>query len=107
MNKLWPLENPLMAKRFLSKKQYLQLIHFLQSGFVLRNGRAVTDSSNKRAPLRSNKGYYAFDYVYLSTHNYNSFYTCNQWATDALHAAEIRNAVFSPFGWGLFHQLKK
>lgn len=98
MNGLWPLKNPVTVKRYLSKEQYQQLIAFLKSGFVIKNKKPV---------IRSYKGYYGWDYLYLSNRNYNSFNTCNQFTSDALNACGIRNASFSPFGWGLAYQLKK
>lgn len=98
MNKLWPLKHPVTVKRHLTKEQYLQLIAFLKSSFVINNNKPV---------ILTYKGYYGWDYLYLSSRNYNSFNTCNQFTSDALYACGIRNATFSPFGWGLFYQLRK
>jgi uncharacterized protein (TIGR02117 family) len=98
MDELWPLKHPQTVKRYLSAQQYLQLIAFIKSGFELKDGKPI---------IRSYKGYYGWDYMFLSNRNYNSFTTCNQWTSDALNSCEIRNATFSPFGWGLFYQLKK
>jgi uncharacterized protein (TIGR02117 family) len=97
MNKLWTLKQPVTVKRYLSKEQHLQLIAFLKSSFVI---------NNKKPVIRSYKGYYGWDYLYLSNRNYNSFNTCNQFTSDALNACGVRNATFSPFGWGVFYQLK-
>ena len=98
MNELWPLKHPVTVKRYLSKEQYLQLIAFLKNGFVINNDKPVIHSYN---------GYYGWDYLYLSNRNYNSFNTCNQFTSDALNACGVRNATFSPFGWGVFYQLKR
>lgn len=98
MNELWPLKNPSTVKRYLSEQQYKQLITFIKYGFELKDGKPI---------IRSYKGYYGWDYMFISNRNYNSFNTCNQWTSDALNSCGIRNATFSPFGWGLFYQLKK
>lgn len=98
MNELWPLKHPVTVKRYLSKEQYLQLIAFLKSSFIINNNKPV---------IRTYKGYYGWDYLYLSSRNYNSFNTCNQFTSDALNACGVRNATFSPFGWGVFYQLAK
>ncbi len=98
MDELWPLKKSVTVKRMLSTVQYRKLVHFIQNSFICKNGRPK---------IRSYKGYYTFDYMYFSNRNYNAFNTCNQWTSDALHACGIRNATFSPFGWGLFYQLQK
>jgi uncharacterized protein (TIGR02117 family) len=95
MNQLWPIKHAVTVKRFLSKEQYLQLITYIKSGFELKNGKPI---------INSYKGYYGWDYLYFSNRNYNSFNTCNQWTSDALSSCGIRNATFSPFGWGVFYQ---
>jgi uncharacterized protein (TIGR02117 family) len=97
MNELWPLKHPVTAKRYLSAQQYLQLIAFIKSGFELKDGKPI---------IRSFKGYYGWDYMFLSNRNYNSFNTCNQFTSDALNACGVRNATFSPFGWGVLYQVK-
>jgi uncharacterized protein (TIGR02117 family) len=98
MNELWPLKHPVTVKRYLSTQQYRQLIAFIKSGFELKDEKPI---------IRSYKGYYGWDYMFLSIRNYNSFNTCNQFTSDALNSCGIINATFSPFGWGLFYQLKK
>ncbi|MBX9785415.1 MAG: DUF2459 domain-containing protein [Chitinophagaceae bacterium] len=98
MNELWTLKHPVTLKRFLSAEQYRKLIVFIKNGFELEDGKPI---------IRSYKGYYGWDYLYLSNRNYNSFNTCNQWTSDALNAGGVRNATFSPFGWGVLYQLKK
>lgn len=95
---VWPLKQPVTVKRFLSVEQYHQLIGYIQSGFKTQRDKPL---------IHSYQGFYGNDYLYTSTFNYNLFKTCNQWTSDALHACGIRTASFSPFGWGLFHQLKK
>jgi uncharacterized protein (TIGR02117 family) len=97
MNELWPLKHPTSVKRFLNKEQYNQLVLFIKNSFELKNEKPI---------IRSYKGYYGWDYMFLSTRNYNSFNTCNQWTSDALNSCGIRNATFSPFGWGLFYQIQ-
>jgi uncharacterized protein (TIGR02117 family) len=98
MDKLWPLKNPSTVKRYLSEQQYKHLITFIKYGFKLKDGKPI---------IRSYKGYYGWDYMFISNRNYNSFNTCNQWTSDALNSRGIRNATFSPFGWGLFYQIEK
>lgn len=98
MDTLWRLKKPATVLRYLSKQQYQQLILFLKSSFEIKNDKPV---------IRSYKGYYGFDYMFYSTRTYNSFNTCNQFTSDALNACGIRNASFSPFGWGLFYQVGK
>jgi uncharacterized protein (TIGR02117 family) len=98
MNDVWPLKHPETVKRYLTEQQYRKLITYIQKGFELKDGKPF---------IRSYKGYYGWDYMYYSNRNYNSFNTCNQWTSDALNDCGIRNAIFSPFGWGLFYQLKK
>jgi uncharacterized protein (TIGR02117 family) len=98
MDHLWPLQDSFTVKRYLNKQQYLQLIAFIRGSFELKNDKPV---------VCSYKGYYGWDHLYNSTRNYHSFNTCNQFTSDALNACGIRNASFSPFGWGLAYQLKK
>ena len=95
---VWPLKLPVTVKRFLSVEQYRQLITYIHSGFITENRKPV---------IQSYKGFYGYDYFYRSTLNYNLFTTCNQWSGNALHACGIRTALFSPFGWSIFYQLKK
>lgn len=95
---VWPLKQPVTVKRFLSVEQYHQLISYIQSGFIIENGKPV---------VQSYRGFYGYDYLYRSTLNYNLFTTCNQWTSNALSTCGIRTASFSPMGWGLFYQLKK
>ncbi len=95
MDTLWPLKKPVTVHRYLSKQQYLQLIAYIKSNFELKDNKPV---------IRSYTGYYGFDYMFYSNRTYNSFNTCNQFTSDALNACGVRNASFSPFGWGLFYQ---
>lgn len=97
MDTLWPLKKSVTVKRYLSKENYQQLIAFIKINFELKAGKPV---------IRSYKGYYGFDYMFYSNRTYNSFNTCNQFTSDALNVCGVRNASFSPFGWGLFYQLK-
>jgi len=97
MDEVWSIKNPTTIHRYLSIQQYQQLVSFLKTSFIMKNGKPV---------IRSYKGYYGFDYMFFSTKTYNSFNTCNQFTSDALNACGIRNATFSPFGWGLFYQTK-
>ncbi|RXK58829.1 DUF2459 domain-containing protein [Lacibacter luteus] len=95
---VWPLKQPVTVKRYLSTSQYRQLINYIQWSFQTSDGKPI---------VHSYKGFYGYDYMYKSTLQYGLFTTCNQWTSNALHACSIRTATFSPFGWGLFHQLKK
>jgi uncharacterized protein (TIGR02117 family) len=97
MDGLWPLKKPVTVHRYLSKLQYQQLIVFIKNSFELKDGKPA---------VRSYQGYYGFDYMFYSTKTYNSFSTCNQFTSNALHACGVRNATFSPFGWGLFYQIR-
>lgn len=98
MDHLWSLKDSFTVKRYLSRQQYHQLISFIKNSFEIKNNKPV---------VCSYKGYYGWDHLYNSTRNYNSFNTCNQFTSDALNACGVRNANFSPFGWGLAYQLKK
>jgi len=95
---VWPLKQPVTVKRYLSVEQYRQLVSYIKSGFKTEQGKPL---------IQSYDGFYGYDYLYQSTFNYGLFTTCNQWTSNALNACGIRTASFSPFGWGLFYQLKK
>jgi uncharacterized protein (TIGR02117 family) len=97
MDDVWPIKNPVTITRYLSQQQYRQLVAFLKNSFEQKDGKPM---------IRSYKGYYGFDYLFYSVKTYHSFNTCNQFTSDALHACGVRNATFSPFGWGLFYQLQ-
>jgi uncharacterized protein (TIGR02117 family) len=95
---VWPLKQPVTVKRYLSVEQYRLLVSYIKSGFKTEQGKPL---------IQSYDGFYGYDYLYQSTFNYGLFTTCNQWTSNALNACGIRTASFSPFGWGLFYQLKK
>ena len=92
------LKKPFTEKRYLTADGYQNLISFIKEGFVIRNEKPV---------MKSNQGYYGFDYFYASNRRYHAFNTCNQWTADALNSCSIRNPRFAPFGWGIEYQVRK
>jgi len=73
----------------LSADQYARLATFIQASFDRGpDGRTL--------PLRG-RGYGRSDVFYEARGGYNAFYTCNEWAGQALRAAGVRVGMWTPF----------
>ncbi len=50
-------------------------------------------------------GYTQLDVFFEARGNYSVLRTCNNWANQALKAAEVKTAVWAPFDWGVLRHL--
>lgn len=50
-------------------------------------------------------GYTAQDVFFEAQGSYSIFRTCNNWANQALKAAQVKTAVWAPFDWAVLHYL--
>lgn len=76
----------------LRSDEYRRLSTFIEQSFA--EGRDVTP------------GYGPRDIFYRGTGRYSAVRTCNVWTGDALRAAGVRTAVWSPFPGGIMRWLK-
>lgn len=50
-------------------------------------------------------GYTKLDVFFEAKGNYSILRTCNNWANQAVQAAQVKTAVWSPFDWGVLRHL--
>lgn len=77
----------------LSPDQYRRLVRFIEDSFD-RNEKGRT------IPLIG-RGYGRTDVFYEARGGYNLYYTCNEWAGDALREAGVRVGIWTPFTQGI------
>lgn len=65
------------------------------------------DARHQIQPMSVTAGYGPRDFFYQATGNYTGFRTCNVWANEALKAAEVSTAVWSPFDWGVLWHVEE
>ena len=73
----------------LTVAQYRRLARFVESSFD-------RDGSGNAIPLIG-QGYGQSDVFYEARGGYNLYYTCNEWAGDALRDAGVRVGIWTPF----------
>ncbi|NRB53446.1 MAG: TIGR02117 family protein [Saprospiraceae bacterium] len=61
------------------------------------------------APLQviPDAGYTKLDVFFEARGNYSIFRTCNNWANQALKAAQVKTAIWSPFDWGVLRHIER
>lgn len=83
-----PITSETVRKVTISKKNYVELVGFIESTFQLNQQRPI---------LIPNHGYGLTDNFYEAHGNYHLFNTCNVWTNDAMKAASIPTSIFSVF----------
>lgn len=73
----------------LTSEQYRRLVRFIEASFD-------KDRSGKTIPLIG-RGYGPTDIFYEARGGYNLYYTCNEWAGDALRQSGVRVGIWTPF----------
>ena len=72
----------------ISAEQYHRLVRYLRDSFR-------TDDSGHLLPI-ADAAYGKYDAFFEARGTYHAFYTCNSWLGDALQAAGVRTAWFTP-----------
>ncbi len=72
---------------------YRKLISFIRASLH-------TDSNGRPVAIA---GYDDSDVFYEASGNYNLLHSCNNWTSNALAAAGVRTALWSPFSGGVMH----
>lgn len=81
----------------LSMQQYKQLVNYVEQSFCLNGNCAVKID---------HPGYGANDLFFEARGKYSLFRTCNVWTNNALRAAGIRKALWTPTADGLIRALR-
>lgn len=79
---------------FITKQQYAALCSFIESGFAL-------DSEGMATTIGAHARYGQTDAFYAGSGRYSMFKTCNTWTNQALKAAELPHAMWTPFEFSL------
>lgn len=87
-------ESERCVKVMVSKSEYLKMVAFAESSFILENGQSV---------LIPNASYGDHDLFFKAHGKYNLFYTCNAWANNCLKAGEQKAALWSLTDTGILH----
>jgi uncharacterized protein (TIGR02117 family) len=72
----------------LTEREYGRLVAFIQASFD-------RGPDGKTLPLRG-RGYGPSDVFYEARGSYNAFYTCNEWAGEALRTAGVKVGIWTP-----------
>ncbi|WP_139167050.1 TIGR02117 family protein [Chromobacterium sphagni] len=88
-----PSESANTRKMLLTPGQYAKLVDFISQSMPI-------DADGKPLWLKDYH-YDGNDAFYQANGNYNPLMTCNQWTRNALNAAGVRTALWSPFGQAL------
>lgn len=78
---------------YLTKEEYLKLVSFIKSYFVLDEKGHVQKVSEY--------SYYDTDKFFKSYHSYHMFNTCNMWTQKGLKAIDARRPLWAPFKYGI------
>ncbi|MFT4061899.1 MAG: TIGR02117 family protein [Edaphocola sp.] len=90
------LENESTKAINISNKDYLLLIDYIRSSFVLDS------TGNSINILSQNDGYGNMDAFYEAKGSYSLFHTCNTWANGGLKAAKQKAALWTLLPGGIF-----
>ncbi len=93
-----PFENDDCVKVRLSKKQYLQIVGYINKSFLLKDDKVQ---------LIPGKGYAPNDNFYEANRSYHLFRTCNTWTSNALKEAGIRTSALAVFPNGVMGHFRK
>lgn len=92
-----PAETQNRKKVFLSQKNYMKMVRFIQKSFRLKD---------EKVDLIGGKGYSFDDNFYEANESYHLFRTCNRWTNRALKEAKIKTGVFALFPNGIISHLE-
>lgn len=91
-----PSENQRLI--LLTSDQYRRMAAFIAGSFD-------RTASGRTIPLIG-RGYGRSDVFYEARGDYNLFYTCNQWAGEALRRAGVRMGIWTPFAQAITARIK-
>jgi uncharacterized protein (TIGR02117 family) len=91
-----------VIKLFLSKKQYQELVNYIQQ-------QLVKDAHGKTRfiPAKNKKVVSGNDAFYAAHNRYSMILTCNSWINRGLKACHKRACLWTPFAGGIFYQYGK
>ena len=81
-----PNEHDRCVKVMVSKAEYLRMVAFVESSFIIANGKTV---------LIEGASYGDHDLFFEAKGKYNLFYTCNAWANNCLKSGGQKAALWS------------
>jgi uncharacterized protein (TIGR02117 family) len=87
-----------IAELHISEQQYRQLVAFVEGSFR-------RDASGT-AILIEGARYNAHDAFFEAKGHYSAINTCNEWTRQALHHADLRTPLWTPFDIALMHQMR-
>ncbi len=93
-----PIESEDCVEVKISKKQYSQMIKFIQSSFALHQSKIM---------LIKGKGYSKRDNFYEAKGSYHLFKTCNSWTNSVLRKGGIHTSLYAFFPDGIMEGLKR
>ena len=91
-----------VIQMYLSKKQYKELVAYIQEQLVKdKNGNTIYIPAKNKKVVSGNDAFY-------SAHNrYSMILTCNSWINRGLKACHKRACLWTPFAGGIFYQYGK
>jgi uncharacterized protein (TIGR02117 family) len=95
-----PADRPLVKLR-LTKKQYLDLVNYIEKTLEHREGKTIYLKASKPGVVTGNDAYYA------AKGRYNLFKTCNTWVNNGLKASHQKACYWTAFAGGIFYQYGK
>lgn len=91
-----------VIKLYLSKKQYKELVAYIQGQLVkTKSGNTIY------LPARNKKVVSGNDAFYAAHNRYSMILTCNSWINRGLKACNQRACLWTPFAGGIFYQYGK
>ncbi|ESU20312.1 hypothetical protein FEDK69T_28270 [Flavobacterium enshiense DK69] len=88
-------EDEQCKKITITKKQYEQLVEFIENSFQMKNGQTLK--------IETNAVYGNNDAFYEAKGSYNLFYTCNTWTNSALKAANQKASLWTVYDKGILY----
>ncbi|MEA9357607.1 TIGR02117 family protein [Bacteriovorax sp. PP10] len=86
-------ESPKIYPLYLTKDDYLKLVSFIKSYFVL--------DEKGHAQKISEFSHYETDKFFKSHHSYHMLNTCNMWTQKGLEAIDAKRPIWAPFKYGI------
>ena len=93
-----PKDRP-VAKLYLSKEQYQQLINY-----VKKTLKRDANGKNKYIKPMNEAVMCGYDAYYEAKNSYSMLSTCNSWINNGLKACGKKACLWSPFAGGIFYQ---
>ncbi len=91
-------EGEYCKKVYITKKNYRNIISFINSSFV--------EDDNKNYVRVPNASYGSNDLFFEAKGKYSMFYTCNTWTNNCLKAGNMKACLWTLFDKGIFYHYK-